>query len=149
MLPAFLQRQTIIFVFPLSDPRRQVEYSVKARLVRISIELVFEDSLSAKAGAPVDNSSPMDGSLDLCGQRSPDGWAFDDLDLRVELDKDEVTADCETAGMLTAMERIDEYLEVQLAELNISVVVSLEVFKNNVSRNLSVANFRYSEGIAI
>jgi hypothetical protein len=149
MLPAFLQRQTIIFVFPLSDPRRQVEYSVKARLVRISIELVFEDSLSAKPGAPVDSSSPMDGSLDLCGQRSPDGWAFDDLDLRVELDKDEVTADCESAGMLTAMERIDEYLEVQLAELNISVVVSLEAFKNNVLRNLSGANFRYSEGIAI
>ncbi|CAM6061747.1 unnamed protein product [Sphagnum tenellum] len=118
------------------DPRRQVEYSVKARLVRISIELVFEGSLSAKAGASVDNSSPMDGSLDLCGQRCPDGWAFDDLDLRVELDKDEVTADCETAGMLTAMERIDEYLEVQLAELNISVVVSLEAFKNNVLRNL-------------
>jgi hypothetical protein len=51
--------------------------------------------------------------------------------------------------MLTAMERIDEYLEVQLAELNISVVVSLEAFKNNVLRNLSVANFRYSEGISI
>jgi len=35
--------------------------------------------------------------------------------LQVELNKDEVIVDCERAGMLIAMERIDEYLEVQLA----------------------------------